>query len=475
MDSQPEMNGDQGGFRGGDRSRGGFRGGRGGGGGGRGGGRGGSTRGNEERAPRQSGNRGQGDSGPGPRQGRGPESRVFDRLQSISQPTTDLPEKEKEVKKFTNHCRLFCGNVVGVTQEEFEKLFKEYGEVSDTFINSEKGFGFIKLDYRGNAEKAKNGLDGKMVKNKPLKVRFAAHGAALKVKNLSPWVSNELLNHAFSVFGEVEKAIHIVDARGKPTSEGIVEFAAKPSANIALKMCTEGSFFLTASYKPVIVELLTEDDNDEGYPEKTVPNRNQEFSKERGVGPRFAPPGSFEFEYAQSWKALYELERQKKEAVDAEMRHEREKLEEQMEYAKFEHETKTLEDQLRQRQAEREHVMREQQFRQQQREEQRRMEMERSNRLTEEMMSTIRSRVPNSRQYQDERFNDSRNGFNPDGNWNERDSSRGLADAQGVMENFQGGKRGNQEEQRHDGPVDREAIWAGGRDDEMSNKRMRWK
>ena len=295
---QENGEGNQGGFRGG-RGRGSDRGGRGGGGGrGGSGGRGGRGGG---------GGRGDGRSEDygGSRQSRGPESRVFDRLQAIAgQPTTGLEEKEKEEKKFTNHCRLFVGNVVGVKQDEFEELFKEFGEVSDTFINSEKGFGFIKLDYRGNAEKAKSALDGKVVKNKPLKVRFAAHGAALKVKNLSPWVSNELLEHAFSVFGDIEKAIHIVDARGKPTSEGLVEFAAKPSANIALKMCTEGSFFLTASCKPVIVELQTEEDNDEGFPEKTIPKRNQEFSKERSVGPRFAPPGSFEFEYAQSWKAL---------------------------------------------------------------------------------------------------------------------------------------------------------------------------
>ena len=58
-------------------------------------------------------------------------------------------------------------------------------------------------DYRSNAEKAKLELDGKPVRGRNIKVRFAAHGAALKVKNLNPWVSNELLEKAFSVFGEV--------------------------------------------------------------------------------------------------------------------------------------------------------------------------------------------------------------------------------------------------------------------------------
>jgi hypothetical protein len=58
-------------------------------------------------------------------------------------------------------------------------------------------------DYRANAEKAKRELDGQMRKGRALKVRFAPHSAAVKVKNLTPWVSNELLEKAFSVFGEV--------------------------------------------------------------------------------------------------------------------------------------------------------------------------------------------------------------------------------------------------------------------------------
>jgi hypothetical protein len=60
-------------------------------------------------------------------------------------------------------------------------------------------------DYRANAEKAKRELDGQMRKGRALKVRFAPHSAAVKVKNLTPWVSNELLEKAFAVFGEVSQ------------------------------------------------------------------------------------------------------------------------------------------------------------------------------------------------------------------------------------------------------------------------------
>lgn len=64
-------------------------------------------------------------------------------------------------------------------------------------------FEYSLKDYRANAEKAKRELDGFMRKGRPLKVRFAPHTAAIKVKNLNQWITNELLELAFQVFGEV--------------------------------------------------------------------------------------------------------------------------------------------------------------------------------------------------------------------------------------------------------------------------------
>jgi len=46
-------------------------------------------------------------------------------------------------------------------------------------------------------------LDGQMRKGRMLKIRFAPIAAAIKVKNLTPFVSNELLEYAFSIFGDV--------------------------------------------------------------------------------------------------------------------------------------------------------------------------------------------------------------------------------------------------------------------------------
>lgn len=60
------------------------------------------------------------------------------------------------------------------------------------------------------------------------------------------------------------------------------------------------------------------------------------------VGPRFAAPGSFEYDYGTRWKQLFERRKQKEEALQREMKMEEEKLEAQMEYAKYEHETELL-------------------------------------------------------------------------------------------------------------------------------------
>lgn len=180
-------------------------------------------------------------------------------------------------KRYTQRCRLFIGNLPNdITEEAFKKLFAKYGEPSEVFINKGKGFGFIRLvrllfsrgqlhihtsdesglgwfysvafiqESRALAEIAKAELDDTPMKGRPLRVRFATHSAALSVKNLSPFVSNELLEEAFIQFGMVERAVVIVDDRGRSTGKGIVEFASKPAARKALDRCNEGVFLLTS-------------------------------------------------------------------------------------------------------------------------------------------------------------------------------------------------------------------------------------
>uniref|UniRef100_A0A3B3CG98 Splicing factor proline/glutamine-rich n=1 Tax=Oryzias melastigma TaxID=30732 RepID=A0A3B3CG98_ORYME len=255
-------------------------------------------------------------------------------------------------KTYSQRCRLFVGNLPNdLSEEDFKKMFAKYGEPSEVFINKAKGFGFIRLESRALAEIAKAELDDTPMKNRPLRVRFATHSAALSVKNLSPFVSNELLEEAFSQFGMVERAIVIVDDRGRSTCKGIVEFSSRAAARKALDRCNEGVFLLTSSPRPVVVEPLEQYDTEDGLPEKLA-QKNPKYQAAREEPPRFARPGSFEFEYAKRWKSLDEMEKQQRQQVEKNMREAREKLESEMEDAYHEHQANLLRQELLRRQEE---------------------------------------------------------------------------------------------------------------------------
>ncbi|XP_066494287.1 splicing factor, proline- and glutamine-rich [Tiliqua scincoides] len=255
-------------------------------------------------------------------------------------------------KTYTQRCRLFVGNLpADITEDEFKRLFAKYGEPGEVFINKGKGFGFIKLESRALAEIAKAELDDTPMRGRQLRVRFATHAAALSVRNLSPYVSNELLEEAFSQFGPIERAIVIVDDRGRSTGKGIVEFASKPAARKAFERCTEGVFLLTTTPRPVIVEPLEQLDDEDGLPEKLA-QKNPMYQKERETPPRFAQPGSFEYEYSQRWKSLDEMEKQQRDQVEKNMKDAKDKLESEMEDAYHEHQANLLRQDLMRRQEE---------------------------------------------------------------------------------------------------------------------------
>ena len=105
----------------------------------------------------------------------------------------------------------------------------------------------ILKDTRMAAEAAKNALDGSMRKGRNLTVRFASIATAIHVSNLGPLVSNEMLEKAFSSFGDVERAVVVVDDRGRSKGYGRVDYARKGNAINALQKTNEG-FFMIGRY-----------------------------------------------------------------------------------------------------------------------------------------------------------------------------------------------------------------------------------
>uniref|UniRef100_A0A914HFF7 RRM domain-containing protein n=1 Tax=Globodera rostochiensis TaxID=31243 RepID=A0A914HFF7_GLORO len=277
----------------------------------------------------------------------------------------DIPRK-----KFTGRCRLFVGNLpIEVKEAELKELFTPHGDIAECFLSG-KGFAFLRLDTRAHAESAKEALDGKNIHGRPIRVRYAVHGATIRVKELSPAVSNEMLHLAFCAFGDVERAVHIVDEKGKPTGEGIVEFERKVSAQEAIAQIRERVFLMTVNSRPLYAEFVEPRDEEDGLSEKMI-QRTHHLLKERELGPRFASMNSFEYMYGRRWKDLYEFERKRRAEVEAELREQRRRLDADMEVEYEDYKAQLLREELQRRQEELERLeasrqMRRQQMQQQQ-------------------------------------------------------------------------------------------------------------
>lgn len=129
---------------------------------------------------------------------------IQQKLKSLQGPLLELPSIEHQEVKFSGRNRLYIGNLPNdVNEEELREIFQPYGEINEAFVNPEKNFAFLKVDFHGNAERAKRELDGSTRKNRVLRVRFAPNATTIRVKNLTSFVSNELLYRAFEVFGQV--------------------------------------------------------------------------------------------------------------------------------------------------------------------------------------------------------------------------------------------------------------------------------
>jgi len=277
---------------------------------------------------------------------------IWERLYEIQGEQYDLEPLDTSEKKFNAQARLFAGSLGrDMKTEDLEEMFKKFGEVGQIYHNKEGAFAFINLDYRSNAEKAVRELNGSTVNGRHILIRFAAITTGVKVKNLSNVVTNELLHKAFSIFGDIEVCRITVDDRGKPTGEGTIIFAEKRAAVVCYKKCNEESFFLTSQLRPVIVDPYDTRDDEDGYPEANV-IKNEAYRNERRVGPRFAEAHSFESDYGKRWKQLFDIYKEKKTALENDLKAEMEALEVKMALVIHQQETDKLRRELATREQE---------------------------------------------------------------------------------------------------------------------------
>ena len=70
--------------------------------------------------------------------------------------------------------KLYVGNLsYAVTNRDLEKLFASYGDVEKVNVIEGKGFGFVEMSHRSEAERAKQGLNGVELKERVLRVNEA--------------------------------------------------------------------------------------------------------------------------------------------------------------------------------------------------------------------------------------------------------------------------------------------------------------
>lgn len=244
----------------------------------------------------------------------------------------EKPQNDDELGESGGQARLFVGGLPnGVTQEQVRGLFSQFGEVKDVFIPQGKAFAFVKMSNRSEADTAKTGLRGCKIKGqpRPIRVKFANQGTSIEVKNLSPLISNERLYDAFSRFGKIERAVVLVDERGKSLEKGIIEFDRKNNAARAIDQVNQGCFFLTLAPRAVVCNAVEAEDADDGLREEQLYHARG-FESEYSAPPRFAGPETFEMDFGNRWKALEELERSQKEQVFMESKDRKSRLEQEM-------------------------------------------------------------------------------------------------------------------------------------------------
>ncbi len=70
-----------------------------------------------------------------------------------------------------NTSKLYVGNFkYATTEEQLKELFSEYGSIQEITIIGNKGFGFVEMASKEEAEKAKEALDGTEFGGRTLRV-----------------------------------------------------------------------------------------------------------------------------------------------------------------------------------------------------------------------------------------------------------------------------------------------------------------
>ncbi|KIK57761.1 hypothetical protein GYMLUDRAFT_172381 [Collybiopsis luxurians FD-317 M1] len=240
-----------------------------------------------------------------------------------------ISRKERQSKldemkaQFTN---LYIKNLdPEVTQEEFEKLFEPFGNVTSAIVQVDeegrsKGFGFVNYETHEEAQRAVDGLHDLEYKGRKLFVSRAQkkaereeelrksyeqakmeklskyQGVNLYVKNLEDDVDDEKLRAEFEPFGTITSCKVMRDEKGTSKGFGFVCFS---SPDEATKAVAEMNNKMIGS-KPLYVSLAQRREVRRQQLESQIAQRNQIRMQQAAAagmpggyinGPMYYPPG----------------------------------------------------------------------------------------------------------------------------------------------------------------------------------------
>ncbi|KAF9483754.1 polyadenylate binding protein [Pholiota conissans] len=240
-----------------------------------------------------------------------------------------ISRKERQSKldemkaQFTN---LYVKNIdPELTQEEFEKLFVQFGSVTSALISVDeegksKGFGFVNFENHEEAQKAVDTLHDTEVNGRKLFVSRAQkkaereeelrrsyeqakmeklskyQGVNLYIKNLEDDVDDEKLRAEFEVFGTVTSCKVMRDEKGTSKGFGFVCFSTPDEATKAVAEMNNKMI----GTKPLYVSLAQRREVRRQQLESQIAQRNQIRMQQAAAaglpggyinGPMYYPPG----------------------------------------------------------------------------------------------------------------------------------------------------------------------------------------
>ncbi|BAO39594.1 polyadenylate-binding protein [Kluyveromyces marxianus] len=214
-------------------------------------------------------------------------------------PKKDRISKLEEAK--ANYTNVYVKNIdQETTDEEFEQLFSQYGEIVSAALEKDaegkpKGFGFVNFASHDSAVKAVEELNGKEFKSQTLYVGRAQkkyeraeelkkqyeqyrleklakfQGVNLFIKNLDDSIDDEKLREEFAPYGTITSAKVMRDQEGNSKGFGFVCFSSPEEATQAM---TEKNQQIVAG-KPLYVAIAQRRDVRRSQLAQQIQARNQ--------------------------------------------------------------------------------------------------------------------------------------------------------------------------------------------------------